>query len=1515
MLRTNSFHRLIARTLVSSAILLLVSIPAGDAQEPAIAQQADTDSPTLDPELSDRRLQRVYDSAMSLLERDDLVNALPLLQSILDHPRDAMYYINPEDRDQAVSLKGKVLQTLSRLTPSERGQYQLLFEAAAEEVLDEAETVSELSALEEVVRRYYFTKTGAKAARRLAELYFDRGNALAAALTFQRLLSENRIARSERPKVLLQTSLALRMTGLQDECLEYLKRLQQETQTLTLEVRGSTKEYSTTSIEGINWLDQFSPLREDVLADAKPDDWRIFGGDADRNTASQAAPPLREESWEFRTVPLSEFDEPQQLELVESELRSLARRFESTRYLQLPAMHPLMIGEVVVFRSLGNLKAVNVHNGEMLWETYAIDTEFTSLLDDLDRSSYSNQPQISDLQAYIMQRTWRDMTSGTLASDGELVFSVEEQGLLEVNRAGSYSQQTDYNKLMAYELASGKAIWELGGAADQFTTGLRFLGPPLVQGNMLYCIASRKEEMLLIALKNKELPNGRRTVRWLWEQPLPTPIASELEKQTPLWELTGLSPSYTNGILVCPIAHGTVIGYDLARGIFSWQFRYTEEFSHSKQTLSKLDRLQSEYGISPEDESRWIDSVARIAQGRVLVTPCDSSDLYCLNLSDGAPVWSAPRQDDLYVACIHDRKVILVGRREIHARDLTTGRDLWSVETPLPSGRGYRAEGDYYLPLSDASIAVIDLEEGILKASIPSAHDRVAGNLVAANGVVVSQTKDRIFRYLSDSELEQRIAEQGTGDAAVLRGELALLAGHRQTAIDEFVAAYEDQPDSRLHQILTSTLIEGMRQDFPKHEKYLPLLRKLTADSPQASQLQAIVAEGQMEAGNLDEAFRQFLGLIDHPDFILHRRHARIRSDRWVRGRLKSIYQQADASAQTLFAKQFQEYSDRLLAENDTVKISRAASILRGLPGSDRLALYDVQHLDAYTDSLELEQQLIQLTHSADEKVRREALARHFRLLMKLQKIPAAATLREELLDKHAEEICLEEMTGKELAEWGLENRLLRDYLAKTQHAWTARPIHVAPSSESSIQAILHRIPVYGESGLWEGWSFNLATERPPRLLGFDRLGEKRIDLPLSNVKQNPNSLIADRRLYLHGHLAVLVFSDQFYVLDLFQDGDVSMLHGPHDLKEPLVGFHGNSPQSSIQIERVVDANGHPRQQVYDLFDEPLGNVALIDSDLIVYQKDRHLIAMDWRNGELLWEQQIGSHGQTISADANVIACLPQGGETITVHRTSDGQPVAEFPLSGVSRWSQPAGRLLIVHEEIADGEPDWQLAAYDPVTRKRLWSQAVSEKSLFQQATPQFVGTLAPESRQFRLIRIENGEVLASFQIQLDDEGEEPPDLVAFSLHYSRSGFLLSTLEQPSEENQPFVVSGDEYYFPQVNGEFIRLAPDGEILWRQRIQNQAYDPDQPEASPLIAFLVKRRQARRGFISSPQETSIELLDRKTGDIIFSDTNSKHLSRLSIQVMPEQNLVKLSGNRSAYTVKFGEDPNNSPTPPE
>src|SRR5262249_26974900 len=163
-------------------------------------------------------------------------------------------------------------------------------------------------------------------------------------------------------------------------------------------------------------------------------------------------------------------------------------------------------------------------------------------------------------------------------------------------------------------------------------------------------------------------------------------------------------------------------------------------------------RLIAAQGGAPIDQNRWLDSLAIVADMRVIVTPRDTNEIYCLNLLDGSLVWKKPRGEGLFVAGIHQGKGLVVGRSYVQALNLTDGEPSWPepASVPVPSGRGFVA-GDYlHLPLATAEVATISLRDGRVVARARSLAGNVPGNLVSVRGNVVSQGADFLeaFRQL-----------------------------------------------------------------------------------------------------------------------------------------------------------------------------------------------------------------------------------------------------------------------------------------------------------------------------------------------------------------------------------------------------------------------------------------------------------------------------------------------------------------------------------------------------------------------------------------------------------------------------------------------------------------------------------------------------------------------------------------------------------------------------------------------
>ena len=134
----------------------------------------------------------------------------------------------------------------------------------------------------------------------------------------------------------------------------------------------------------------------------------------------------------------------------------------------------------------------------------------------------------------------------------------------------------------------------------------------------------------------------------------------------------------------------------------------------------------------PDTEACCRESLPRCADR-------ESDQLHCLSLVDGKFLWKLPREDNVYVACVHKGNAILVGRKTLQAVKLADAKEgkpdlAWNGQTlsipggASPSGRGFYSGNSYYLPLTSAAVVRIDLDAGAVKETFKSRKGYIPGN-------------------------------------------------------------------------------------------------------------------------------------------------------------------------------------------------------------------------------------------------------------------------------------------------------------------------------------------------------------------------------------------------------------------------------------------------------------------------------------------------------------------------------------------------------------------------------------------------------------------------------------------------------------------------------------------------------------------------------------------------------------------------------------------------------------------
>jgi hypothetical protein len=78
--------------------------------------------------------------------------------------------------------------------------------------------------------------------------------------------------------------------------------------------------------------------------------------------------------------------------------------------------------------------------------------------------------------------------------------------------------------------------------------------------------------------------------------------------------------------------------------------------------------------------------------------------------------------------------------------DFAVGHRIWSAATEPPTGLGQIVDEIFYLPQKEG-IALVSLENGEIVKNIPAGKEETPGNLLWADGMVLSQSALRLDAY------------------------------------------------------------------------------------------------------------------------------------------------------------------------------------------------------------------------------------------------------------------------------------------------------------------------------------------------------------------------------------------------------------------------------------------------------------------------------------------------------------------------------------------------------------------------------------------------------------------------------------------------------------------------------------------------------------------------------------------------------------------------------------------------
>ncbi len=1451
------------------AVLLVIGcvlVPAAQAQplqllEPIIVDDQDPDDLSgwyrVDVETD---FQRRFQTLEDLIAADRTLDAATALQSVIDYPSDFVVVAGEAE----TSLKRNLIPWVEELSSEILKAYDTQFDPDCRHLIEQWEKTGDPSHLQEASRRYLHTKSGGKAAYKLANYYLDQGNFTASLLLFQRLMMIERHAKAFSPALDLQTAICISQLLSVEQAKDFVKeRLGDRPVTIGGQQRSGDQ------------LREFLTARHaELVAQANaenptpPMNWAMYRRNAARKKHAAAYNMLPEQSWQ---VDLVSQLLPDRLpgstsitQLIEALIEGLHHRELTT----LPAWHPIIVDDRVIVSSFGNVAAFSRDDGQLLWKSSTGDRVFEFLLNEslIERANVIDNGSVAEMREYIWQHLVADLVSSTLSSDGERVYAVRGNGLATTRSVVGIVRDasnvaitpTDSNLLTAYDLKTGQLRWQIGGihgqGGDPDLAGHYFLGPPTVVNNSLFVMTENGAELFLVELDG-------RTGKVLWLQPLAHPLTPILEDRPR--RLAGAMPTYVAPYLICSTNAGSVIAIDLHLRELAWMMPYLKfENTYGRSPFDRIGRRGArsmQRAVDLLDGDHWQDTAPVVCDDVLLVTPTDSQDLIAIDLHSGQQLWLESRQDGLYVDVSPNGEILLVGKRSVRGLS-KEGNEVWTL--PLagdpPAGRGVFRGNVYDLPLQSDELWSIDPKTGKLLAA--SQHSAPLGNLFVSEDQLHSVGGGLLTAFKSLSQLQQEVAPEtkGTRSASqlALEGQLFLHQGDLQQGLSLLQQAYALEQSPQVARQITRTLLTADGATLELDEDSIQELARLMVSTDHSAEMVFRYVQALRKLNRPVQGYDVVRSLVDSRSnsteliSVTGTHHVSISS--LAGGMVLDLYQDCDDKQRQELLSSARELLQKT-TDSETLQHYHPLFMLPGLEVDYRLAVARV--LDTNSNPLLLERHLIWLISHGTPEAKAESLARMTELLLKRKQIAAASRFAVRLQDEFAETPALNQQTGQQLiAKWKTQHPELQQQLspAEAEPPRYAYDVKVEPDAVAGSRgdiAVTVPLKVYQHSP-WEDWTFSL-LQTLELITGFNERGEEQWQFHLGTEIGRSTS----HRLHLQGHLGIFQTDGEIYGLNGFDlssnyaaKPSWSMRYGSGDLQgrgflpSPVVHVLGPTPLMagwSVEAGQLTPP---------------------VDQHLPIRDGDR-IRVINPLTGATQWEMQRPESEQPVVwADHDSLFILPSSGRYCETVRLVDGGQSRKVDLPIHDELRALSGSVVVLWERI--NMQSGRVLGFDLKAGRTLWSLNVSGSIALAQLDNERLVLFDVGPRSLRLLdpRSENPVFFTT----------EVADSPARSLYVTsdpQTWYVHLTSKPESTSQNLGLEAGMD-----VNGPVIAISRnEPRKLWESSIDQLRWIPGQSADLPFLIYGAKveviQRDENGELVQQYYKPTLRILDKQSGDLI------------------------------------------------
>ncbi len=1456
------------------------ALPRGAAQPPrplAVAPQEHT------VVLAERNTVNLLRAAEELLARRDFAAAVAILLRILSQPENAAF--QPESGLGLFRFtKSEALRLVGSLPAEGLRMLRIHCEDLARHELNAALGAGDLAAVYAVAEKYLGTEAADEAALLTALAGLSRGRAPQAAAMLDRLRRQSPDAHRLEPELSAWLAICWLRAGRPDEAQRAMANLADHGGS-EVRVFGKSERLPDRPDAALAWLQEKLGLAESQARPAQ-----VFGRQVDGQSAVGDTPHVRGQI----LMPLTADSQIAQL------LQQVRRAEIAECRPTVPRISALVVGQTAVTRTLSHIAAVDVNSGQLMWENLLSDA-LSELLDSRRGGGGRSAESLSSqsLAAAVRRRVWEDGIFGAITSNGRYVFGVEEltcglgpqykRTVLDANgmrRWESEPARPTANVLTAYDIRTGKLIWEIGGPVDSWqpAAGAFFLGPPLPLGNALFVLAEMDEEIRLLELRadtgalisetvlaSRLKPEGSA----LW--PLPYRPSDALRRQ-------GSTPAFAEGVLVCQTSEHDFAAIDLLTRQLLWLYTLPEDETGPTRRQIILGGRGLDAAQTAPQTARWLDSGVVLASGVAIIAPAQGNRLLGIALRDGRLLWSVPRRDALFVGGADAERVVLVGRSEVRALRLSDGTPAWPEEQLLPpgaapGGRGIIAANRFHLPLSTGDLLIVDIRSGKLIAQCRTWDELPVGDVVAFPAGAVSINIEGLVRLEFVGARLQRLEtalQQRPEDADLLTEySAALLADNRPAeAFEHLLRALRLAPSDTARLLLVDAIRQGLRDDYDSFHKLVPRAWPLLEKTEQF-QAAILVWAGALRAhGESKAAIEAYLSAAAAESRPSELRPAeslrRVRRDRFWAAELAATYAAADSSQQAAL--------DELITAH--LREPRMLAFLGWHRAAESLRLQQARQL-AEKEPLRAELLLRQLFSNGQPEQQRAAAALLASLLRDNGQTLDAAQVYRFLLERWPDEVCLDGKTGRELVVMLPADDPVRKLL-DAPPMWPDGKVYIEALAggrqTSSVQEMWATVvPVEDSPGRPVSHAMLSATMS---MTLVDAHGRQRAKVQFergAGMAYFPAASMYSQ-VYTLGRLVVAFVGSQMHVVQVGDD----LPDGAKTLWWRTLG--AEQPMGLGVIWAVARGSG--------LFAMPAsgGLPIAVSPEAVCLLTNRKLMALDPLTGEVLWVRDEMPAAAGLFGDGRRLVVASKDGSEAELLDMLDGRTIARCIVPPAEQRMWTLGTQIVTWET---AQRTGTLGLYDPLEGKYLWQRKYESGPKAWPISPQEVA-VCDEQGRLEIVALPSGRLLCSAQL------DSPPQLRDLIVHNAFGQYVVIV-------NHGFaaVASAAGNTVPIEGMAYGIEATSGRLRWSVELSQCGLRLGGPTDIPLVVFELSA-MVRRG-LSYQQLTKLMCIDKRTGVVLVEREVPGRFSQQSlINYDPEGRRIEVLGQHEAFRFHFTDE---------